>query len=399
MKNILIFSQAMEIGGAERALLGLLENIDTAKYDVDLFLMRHDGELMRYIPGNIHLLPEMSEYACLAVPIGTVLKRHQFKIAYGRLKAKVKASRAVKRLELEGDNDVELEYSHRYTARYMPQISPKEYDLAISFLTPHYFVAQKVRAKRKIAWIHTDYSTVKVDRTSQLKMWDAYDHIASISDQVTESFLKIFPELKRKMVCIPNIMPMKYLKVQSEEPMPEKGIFREDSINLLSIGRYSPPKNFDSIPDICRRIRSKGLNVVWYLIGYGGEEGLIREKIQEAGMQDYVIMLGKKENPYPYIKACDLYVQPSRYEGKCVAVIEAQILHKPVVITRYPTSASQLRDGTDGVIVPMDNQGCAEGIAAVISNRTLRQRITDHTRHNDYSNKDSITIIENLLET
>ena len=99
--------------------------------------------------------------------------------------------------------------------------------------------------------------------------------------------------------------------------------------------RFCRAKNFDNVPDICRRLCEKGLDIKWYLIGFGGDEALIRQKIREAGMDERVIMLGKKENPYPYIAACDLYVQPSRYEGKCVTVREAQMLGKPVVITRY----------------------------------------------------------------
>lgn len=398
MKKILIFSHAMEIGGAERALIGLLETIDTTKYHVDLFLMRHEGELLKYIPEGIHLLPEKKQYSCLAVPFGQVLKRGCFGVAAGRFQGKRKAARRVKELGITGENDVALEYSHKYTAPFLSMVSGETYDLAISYLTPHYFVDQKVKAKKKIAWIHTDYSIVATDRESQLKMWGAYDGIASISDRVTESFLKAFPELEEKILLIPNIMPMQYLEsmtkaFSAEEEMPVDG-----SIRLLSVGRFCTAKNFDNVPDICRRLREKGHNVRWYLIGFGGDEALIRQKIPDAGMQDHVIILGKKENPYPYIAACDLYVQPSRYEGKCVSVLEAQILHKPVVITNYATSGSQLRDGYDGVVVPMDNESCAEGIAAVLNDRALQQRLMDNTRKNDYTNREEIEKIYQLIE-
>ena len=143
---------------------------------------------------------------------------------------------------------------------------------------------------------------------------------------------------------------------------------------------------------------ASGCNVKWYLIGYGGDEALIRQRIQDAGMEERVIILGKKENPYPYIKACDLYVQPSRYEGKSVTVREAQILNKPVVITSYATSASQLEDGVDGVIVPMDNEGCAAGIAAVLRDEALRQKLTENTKIRDYTNAGEIEKIYRLLE-
>ena len=265
MKKILIFSHAMEIGGAERALIGLLETIDTTKYQVDLFLMRHEGELMSYIPEGIRLLPESRPYSCLAVPFGRVLKRGCFGVAIGRFWGKRKAACRVKELGFTCENDVALEYSHKYTAAFLPMISEETYDLAISFLTPHYFVAGKVNAKKKIAWIHTDYSIVATDRESQLKMWDAYDHIASISENVTEGFLKAFPTLAKKILLIPNIMPIRYLDSMIKAFSVEQEMPQDGSIRLLSVGRFCGAKNFDNVPDICKRLREKGYPVKWYL--------------------------------------------------------------------------------------------------------------------------------------
>lgn len=390
LKKILIFSQTMEVGGAEMALLGLLERIDTNECDVDLFLMHHEGELYQYIPEKINILPEVPAYSSLAVPLKTVLKKGQFGVAYGRYKGKIAARKRVQELGLPGDNDVSLQFSHLYTLPFVPQISKEEYDLAVSFLTPHYYVAEKVNARKKIAWIHTDYSKVAVDREAQLKMWSCYDYIASISGQVTDSFLQVFPKLKPKIIEIHNIIPMNYLNHKKDMFTVEKEMPQDGYLKLLSIGRFCTAKNFDNVPDICSRIRAMKLNVKWYLIGYGGDETLIKKKIDESGMGDYVIVLGKKENPYPYIKACDLYVQPSRYEGKCVSVIEAQILNKPVVITNYATSASQLEDGVDGIIVPMDNQRCAEGIARVLKDADLMKKLAQNCLERDYSNSNEI---------
>ena len=124
---------------------------------------------------------------------------------------------------------------------------------------------------------------------------------------------------------------------------------------------------------------------------------MIRHKIAENGMEKNVIILGKKDNPYPYIKACDIYVQPSRYEGKSVTVREAQILCKPVVITNYPTAKSQIQDGIDWVIVPMDNDGCAKGIVDFINNKNLQNSIIDYLKTHDYGNESEIEKIYNLL--
>jgi glycosyltransferase involved in cell wall biosynthesis len=141
-----------------------------------------------------------------------------------------------------------------------------------------------------------------------------------------------------------------------------------------------------------------GLNVKWYIIGYGGDEDKIRKQITAAGMEEHVILMGKKDNPYPYIKNCDLYVQPSRYEGKCVTVREAQMLGKPVVITRYATSASQLEEDVDGVIVPMDNEGCAQGIAALLQNPEKMANLSAVCLSRDYSSRDEVRLLKDCMK-
>lgn len=396
-QSLLIVSHALEIGGAERSLIGLLDALDPERWDIDLFLLRHQGELIADIPEYVNLLPEVPAYTVLARPMKDTLREGHVLLTAARLTGRIAAGRYAKK-HGHTESGVGLEYSHKFTCPLMPKIQPgTEYDLAISFLTPHYFVAQKVRAKQKIAWIHTDYSRVQVNIPSETVMWSAYDHIASISDAVTESFLKLFPGLKNKVVLIENILPARYVKKQAETFLAEPEM-PADGIRLLSIGRFCYQKNFENVPDICSRLIQSGLDVYWYIIGFGPDEQLIRKKIAEAGMEDRVILLGKKKNPYPYIKACDLYVQPSRYEGKAVTVREAQMLGKPVVITRYATAESQLEDGVDGVIVPMDNDGCAEGISALLRNPEEMIRLSDCCQQRDYTNAAEIDKLNALME-
>lgn len=395
MKNILIVSHAMELGGAERALLGLLEYLDYSAYKVDLFLLRHQGELLQYIPKEVYLLPEDPSYSCLAVPIKEVIRKGKLDIAFRRYLGRKNARRRVKELGVS-DNAIGLEYSHKYTEACMPMISDKEYDLAISFLTPHYFVRDKVKAKKKIAWIHTDYSKVRIDTESEFEMWDGYDHIVAVSEGVAQQFLTQFPLLKEKVCVIENMIPERMIREQAIEPIDD--VFAPESINLLSIGRFSYAKNFDRIPGILQYIHEDLPNVKWYLIGYGGDEQLIREEIHRFGLSKSVIIIGKKENPYPYIQACDLYVQPSRYEGKAVAVREAQMLGKPVVITNFDTSASQLKDGIDGVIVPMDSRECARGIVKLLLDKDKMTKLIAWCKHNDYTNRNEIHKLYSLIE-
>lgn len=396
MKTILIVSHAMELGGAERSLLGLLNAIDPREYQVDLFLMRHEGSLLEDIPENINLLPEIPVYTVLARPLKNVIKEKHFVLASARILGKLKSKSYEKRRNIV-DSGVGLEYSHKYTAPFMPKIQKqKEYDMAISFLTPHYFVEKKVKAKRKIAWIHTDYSKVQINVVSELKMWSTYDNIVSISEAVTQSFITVFPSLKDKIVVIENILPIQLIKRQMNEFDVSKEMSGE-GIKLLSIGRYCTAKNFDNIPNICSQILKRGVMITWYIIGFGGDEALIKRRIQEENMESHVILLGKKENPYPYMKACDIYVQPSRYEGKSVAVREAQLLGKPVVITNYATADSQLEDGVDGVIVPMESKECAAGIVRLVENIEERKRLSNECRKRDYSNQGEIKKLYELF--
>lgn len=396
-KKIIIVSHALELGGVERSLVGLLNAINPEVVDVDLFLLRHEGELLKYIPDYINLLPEVAAYTVLARPMKEIFFEGHVLLTAARVFGKIAAKYYAYKNNMRS-SDIQIEYSHKYTYRWMPRIqAKKEYDLAISFLTPHYIVANKIKAKRTIAWIHTDYSQIDVNIASEFKMWNMYDFIASISNDVTGAFIKVFPHLKNKIIVIENILPEKLIFKQAQmrdvsDEMPNHGI------KLLSIGRYCIAKNFDNVPEICRRLCEKGLDVYWYIIGFGGDEDLIREKIKENGMDKRVILLGKKENPYPYIKGCDLYVQPSRFEGKCVSVREAQMLGKPVVITNYVTASSQLEDGVDGLIIPLENSECADALASILMDSEQIEVIRKNCKKKDYTNFSEIEKIYKLLQ-
>ena len=397
--RIFIAMHYMEIGGAETALIGLLNALDPNRVDVDLFLYDHRGEMMQFIPEWINLLPQIPKYSVLERPIVELVKRGFWGIAAGRLWAKYISKVAYKRSGSKLENNGGLDKMSKCTAPLLPRINQSvTYDLAISFLTPHRIVAEKVKAKKKIAWIHTDYTRVWVDAEDELKVWQKYDYVASISGDVTNTFLQVFPSLAPKIVEIENILSPTFVRKRAELQDVDKEIRHEGTITLLSVGRFSDAKNYDNVPDICKRlINETKLNIKWYIIGYGGDEALIRKKIKEAGMEEHVILLGKRSNPYPYIKACDIYVQPSRYEGKSVTVREAQMLCKPVVVTNYPTAPSQIRSGIDGVIVPMDNEGCANGLAEVICDKPLQERIIAHLKTHDYGNESEVEKIYTLI--
>lgn len=396
--RIIILMHYLELGGAEMALIGLLNALDPERVDVDLFVYSHQGPLMSFIPEWVNLQPEVKAYSMIERPMGEALRNGQFAVVTGRLLARMRHKRHIRKARFTGDDGSIMQYVGNCVTPMLPKINPEvEYDLCISFLTPHNIGRDKVRARKRLAWIHTDYSTVHVNAALELPVWGAYDCIAAISPEVHSSFIRTFPALKSKVVDIENILSSDFVRQRAEET-DVKAEF-SGSVNLLSIGRFCTAKNYDNVPDIARRIIESGHpDLKWYIIGFGGDEVLIRRKISEAGMEEHVILLGKKENPYPYIKACDIYVQPSRYEGKSVTVREAQMLGKPVAVTAYPTAASQINDGIDGVIVPLDNEGCARALAEFIKDNDKQRSLIEYCKNNDFSNVSEVEKIYNLLK-
>ena len=399
-KRIFINIHYLEIGGAERALLGLLSSLNPDKVDIDLFVNQHTGEFMPLIPEWVNLLPEISEYTCIERPITTIVKEGHVGIALRRIWAKHKHKQYLNTLTVEQrQHDASVfQYVADAVEGALPSLAHLgEYDLAISFLQPHNIVLNKVKAKKKICWIHTDYSTIHVNHDLELPVWNAFDYVVSISDDCTRAFVQTFPELKDKIVLIENILSPLFVSQQADlyevkAEMPDgPGV-----VKILTIGRFSPPKKIEGIPHICAEMERLGVDFRWYVIGYGPDRE-IQEALDKYGMRHRMKLLGKKSNPYPYIKACDIYAQPSIYEGKSVTVREAQMLCKPVVITDYPTAKSQIAHGVDGVIVPLDEVQTAMGIVDFINNSELRNKIVSHLHTHDFGNEIEVEKIYSLI--
>ena len=397
--RIFINIHYLEIGGAETSLIGLLQALDPKRVDVDLFLNDHRGEMIAYIPEWVNVLPECKAYTMIERPIKEVIKKGYIHIVLARLWAKIRFwFYARKKQPIDGS--AIFGYVGKYVTPLLPSLKYLgKYDLAISFVTPHNIVLDKVQAKKKICWIHTDYTNIDVNTALELPIWNCYDHIVSISKEVTKNFCQIFPTLHNKIIEIENILSPNFIHQQADiEPQPIDMSKVRNGYTLLTIGRYCAAKKLEEIPIICRILTEKGFLVKWYIIGYGGSDEYIRRAIAEEDMEENVILLGKRSNPYPYIKACDWYMQPSRYEGKSVVVREAQILGKPVIITDYPTSVSQLQNGIDGIIVPMDIGKCAEAIAMALTNKKLKESIVNYLITHDYGNESEVEKIYSLVD-
>lgn len=385
----------MELGGAERALLGLLNAIDTDKVDVDLFLNQHTGAFMPLIPPKIRLLPEIPAYSAIERPIKTILKEGHIGIFFGRLIGRIKYKRYLCSVNKRRDGSA-TQYVFDGVSPFLPSLKfLGHYDLAISFLDPPHIVQDKVDADIKMEWIHADWSTIDVNEDLVASRWGRNDYIVSISKHVGERFIKKFPLFKDKIVEIQNILSPSFIRGQAVQVI-DFSELNTDGITLCSVGRIAYAKNFDNIPHIAKIIKEKGVKFHWYVIGPGNHK-TIDNTIHNISVDDCVHFIGPKSNPYPWMKACDIYVQPSRYEGHSVTVREAQILFKPVIITNYPTAESQIRDGVDGVICGMDNDSIANAIITLAQDKLKQNNLVTYLRTHDYGNECEIEKIYKLL--
>lgn len=386
----------MEIGGAERALLGLLNAIDTNKVDVDLFINQHTGEFMSLIPDKINLLPENKRYATIEKPMSEVLRKGHVDIVIARMFAKVAHWFYARKRDDAHRNDASIfHYVAQYTTPLLPSLKKLgKYDLAISFLAPHNIVAKKVDTKKRIGWIHTDYTISTTNEQAELPIWKSLNHIISISPDVTTTFLKAFPSLSDKIVEIENILSPTFVREQAKLFIPNET--KGDFIKICSVGRFCEAKNYDNVPFVAKFLKEKGLNFKWFIIGYGDDK-LIKDNIKKTETEELVILLGKKDNPYPYIANCDIYAQPSRYEGKSVTVREAQILCRPILVTNYPTAKSQINNGIDGIICEMDNNSITDAIYKLAIDEKMRNKISEHLASHDYGNEGEISKLYKLL--
>ena len=386
MRKILISSFDMEVGGVERSLISMLNNFDYNNNEVDLMLYSHTGDFMSMLNERVNLLDEVEKYTTFRKGIGQTLKEGNLALGVTRILSKLSASIKGKVNKLSETGIYQMQLMWRYALPFLPKLD-KEYDVAISYLWPHYFVSEKVQAKRKIAWVHTDYSTIETDIDMDLKMWNKFDYIMAVSEECKNAFLKKYPSLENKVKVMENITSPEFIKKMAEEDI-EEDIKSDNSFKLVSVARLSHAKGIDNAVRVLKILHDKGfINIKWYVVGYGGDEDMIRNLIKENKLEGSFILLGKKINPYPYMKMADIYVQPSRYEGKAVTVGEAQILSKPVIITNYTTAKSQVRENIDGYICELSVDGIVSGIEELYKDKNLRFQLSQNCKKTNYSNR------------
>ncbi|PEB56276.1 glycosyl transferase [Bacillus pseudomycoides] len=375
-KNLLFVMPSLSAGGGEKSLVNLLSQIDYQLYNVDLFLFHHEGIFMEFVPKEVRILPMPEKYHTFTLPlfqsIQKLLVKEKISLAYNRLMFSIKY-RNVKNISIRE------QYNWKYIASSLNQIE-KQYDVAIGFLekTSTYFCVDKVKAHKKIGWVHIDYDRLGMDPNFDALYFRELDNIVTVSEECASILANRFPNKKNEISVIYNIVsPTMIHKMANQE---NKDVYhrKDNEIIILSIGRLHYQKGFEMAIESCKKLIDKGCKIKWNIIGEGEEREKLTNLIKVNKLENNVKLLGLKSNPYPYIKQADIYAQTSRFEGKSIAIDEAKILNKPILVTDFSTAKDQIENGINGLIVDMKPGAIADGIEKLIKDIEFKNKLVNN---------------------
>ncbi|PES84669.1 glycosyl transferase [Bacillus cereus] len=391
-KDVLFVINNLNCGGAEKSLISLLNTMDYSCYNVDLFLFRHEGLFLNKIPKQVNVLEEPLEYQLFDMPIKAAIMKC---LRQGRLDIALSRVCAGYIFKSEKNKARCEQRVWRYLSKSLQNIS-KKYDVAIGYLekNPVYFCIDKVNANKKIGFIHTDYDKLGMDPNIDRGYFRSLDHIVTVSEECANVLKQRFSIYNDKIGVIHNIVSPSTINKMSQE----KVDLERKGVKLVSVGRLSHEKGFDLAIEACKNLVGDGYEIKWYIIGEGEGRGKLEKMIEENQLQDHFLLLGLKENPYPYIREADIYVQPSRFEGKSIAIDEAKILHKPIVVTNFSTAKDQIKNEENGLIIDMDAHSLSEGIKKLIHNEELRNKLIKNLSDEELGTESEIKKLYTLFE-
>lgn len=376
MKKIAIVTRKMITGGIEKALISMLEIMPKDKFDITLFVMARGGEFEEYIPKQVKIKCLYGEENSVKEKIIGKLKKTDI---IGAIKIPLYTALSIKAKKVYEQE--------RYLSKILPKQTEK-FDLAIAYHTPASFpviyVSEHLNAKKKVAWIHSDVEVYKNELENYIDYYDKFEKIYCVSKYGKDKFDNQYHKMKDKTDVIYNIINNEQIYNLADEYKAFEDNF--DGIRILTVGRLTKEKGIDIIPKIIYTILENRFNIRWYVVGTGEERENIINEIKVLGLEERLILVGTKNNPYPYFKECDIYVQPSRHEGYCLTLAEAKRFNKPIVTTDFVGALEQIKNNETGLIVKFDECEIEKSILKLIKNEKLRERLCNNLKKINYEN-------------
>lgn len=370
-------------GGAEKSLLMLLHFLTQKEnVEVNLLLFKKEGLFLEQIPEKVTIIdPEET--------LNIAYSKFSFKnisTPLGLLVSVIRPIATAMCYLFSNTRNQKTQLRWKYAYKKVIRKLPGKYDVACGYLDGEsvYYVVDKVKADKKIGWNQNDYNGLSFNPIIDREYYDKLDSIVTLTEECNEILKNIFPQYVDKMFQIPPITTQEYINRCAIEYKPVE-YQNYQGYNIVSVGRLVEQKGFDIAIDACKILKDSGLDFKWYIIGNGELFEKLSNAIEEKKLKDNVILLGEKGNPYPYIKGADLFVQPSRFEGKSVILNEAKMLCVPILATKYPTVVDQIDNMKNGVIVELDAKSLAAGVINILNDRELQSHITNTLKNTDFS--------------
>lgn len=383
MKKILFALKDMNVGGVEKALLSLLNEMDRQEYKITVLLLKNSGGFLKDIPADVEvkILDQYQEIESVVnnPPLLEIKKLCREKKIIAALKL------FIGYVWYKVSGSMILYYRTAFSK--VPQLI-EEYDVAVSFTSIisylTYFVRYKVKAPIKIGWIHFDVNKLNVDKKTIFNLHKDMKKIYIVSKESYENFVAMFPKLKDKCEVKYNIVSKKYISQMAKEEIGDAAFdCKDNEVKIITLGRLSKEKGQDIIPEVALRLKQAGINFKWYLIGEGNLRSELEKDICEKGLVENVILLGVKTNPYPYLAKSDIYVQTSVYEANSIALEEAKVLNLPIVATDFSGVSEQICNQKTGSIVKRKATDIYEELCMLIENPEKRKFYTSNLKNEE----------------
>ena len=399
MKELLFVINTLGRAGAETALVELLDRLDPEEYRAELYVLTNQGDMVSEIPKHVRLLNRHFEAISVLDPEGQkALCRQVWKAMFNRLtvvkcfpyliknfcamlsERKVLPDKLLWRVMSDGGQRME-----------------KRYDLAVAFLEggASYYVSNHVKADRKAAFLHVDYGRAGYTRSLDRDCYLKFDKIFAVSGEVKEAFLEVYPECESRTDIFHNLIDGERIHVKAKD----SGGFEDDfsGQRILTVGRLTKQKAFEISVEAMKLLKDEGLRVRWYVLGEGDQRKVLEEQIRTLGLEEDFLLLGAVDNPYPYMLQADVYVHASRYEGKSIAIQEAQILGKAILVSDCSGNREQVEHDVDGMMCDLSPAGIEAGIGELLRDEGKRKRLGEAAACKHMAEEEELNKLLSLL--
>ena len=373
-KKVLFIIGTLQSGGVSKSMVSLLNAWDRNKYDTSLLLCCKEGDVFsKYLPNNVKII-----YSPIIEHVMGGFSSARWLLLHGHI---LFSFGVLLRLLL---SRVSKSLSGELIAKMMPVVSHEHYDLIVDYGGQQllYYMVNKLRASRKVTFFHNDYSKWSYYYNADKRYYPTVDRIYSISRICVDALKQYFPNCADKVSIMENISSPCIIQAQAKEIKDDLRLMIQDfknnrNIILCTVAHFCRRKGGDFAIEAAEMLKTKQIKFKWLFVGKVLEDDLF-ESIKEKGLDENMIFVGIQSNPYPYMKLTDIYVQPSRYEGKSISLDEAKILCKPIVVTNFSTVGDQFENRQNATICEMSGKAVANAIIELINDTTLQESYREY---------------------